>query len=212
MDNEKTQPFVTIYCDIVEDTDAGFNSDATIDLVTPTQQSPSITPTDHCAETVEPAKSSSPHEKVSTHIFKSIQTKSTQEITRARQLHDEKLAVVELTNNKLTMRAVHAPRETLRMYLKKHIPTPIPSGDKNILNKRYKNLTLLHESVIFLKHDITDLLLEHRENVNIYEQGQTIAHRAAAANASIWGRFFTPQSRWRNPFDDSNNPWKHRSH
>ena len=136
MDNEKTQPFVTIYCDIVEDTDAGFNSDATIDLVTPTQQSPSITPTDHCAETVEPAKSSSPHEKVSTHIFKSIQTKSTQEITRARQLHDEKLAVVELTNNKLTMRAVHAPRETLRMYLKKHIPAPIPSGDKNILNKK----------------------------------------------------------------------------
>ena len=89
---------------------------------------------------------------MSTHIFKSIQTQSTQEITRARQLHDEKLAVVELTNNKLTMRAVHAPRETLRMYLKKHIPTPIPSGDKNILNKKHKNLTLLDESVIFLKH------------------------------------------------------------
>jgi hypothetical protein len=136
MDNEKTQPFVTIYCDIVEDTDAGIDSDATIDLVTPTKQSPSITPADHCAETVEPAQSSPPHEKVSTHIFKSIQTQSTQEITRARQLHDEKLAVVELTNNKLTMRAVHAPRETLRMYLKKHIPAPIPSGDKNILNKK----------------------------------------------------------------------------
>ena len=83
------------------------------------------------------------------------------------------------------MRAVHAPRESLRMFLKKHIPTLISSGDRNILNKRYKNLTLLHESVIFLKHDITDLLLEHGENVNIYEQGQTIAHRAAAANASI---------------------------
>jgi ankyrin repeat protein len=36
--------------------------------------------------------------------------------------------------------------------------------------------------VILLKHDITDLLLEHGANVNIYEQGQIIAHRAAAAN------------------------------
>ena len=183
MDSEKPQPFVTIYCDFVEDTDAGIDSDSVIDLVTPTQQSPS--PADNCAETVEPAQLSSPHEKVSTHIFKSIRTKSTQEITRARQLHDEKLAVVELSNDKLTMRAVHAPRESLRMYLKKHIPTPIPSGDKNILNKRYENLTLLHESVIFLKHDITDLLLEHGANVNIYEQGQTIAHRAAAANDTL---------------------------
>ena len=112
------------------------------------------------AKILTSAELSSQHEKVSsTHIFKSIRTKSTQEITRARQLHDEKLAVVKLSNDKLTMRAVHAPRESLRMYLKKHIPTPIPSGDKNILNKRNKNLTLLHESVIFLKHDITDLLL-----------------------------------------------------
>jgi ankyrin repeat protein len=71
------------------------------------------------------------------------------------------------------------------MYLKKHIPTPIPWGDKNILNKRYRNLTLLHESVIFLKHDIIDLLLEHGTNVNKYEQGQRIAHRAAVANDTL---------------------------
>jgi hypothetical protein len=184
-ENKGAHPFVTIYCDIVEDTDASIDSDATINIVTPTPESPSITPTDHGADTIQPQQSSSPPEKVSTHIFKSIQTQSTQEITRARQLHDEKLAVVELTSDKLTLRAIHAPRESLRMYLKKHIPTPIPSGDKNILNKRYKNLTLLHESVIFLKHDITDLLLEHGANVNIYEQGQTIAHRAAAANDTL---------------------------
>ena len=42
MDSEKPQPFVTIYCDIVEDTEADIDSDATIDLVTPTQQSPCI--------------------------------------------------------------------------------------------------------------------------------------------------------------------------
>ena len=67
MDSEKPQPFVTTYCDIVEDTDAGIDSDSVIDLVTPTQQSPS--PADNCAETVEPAQLSSHHEKVSTHIF-----------------------------------------------------------------------------------------------------------------------------------------------
>ena len=61
------------------------------------------------------------------------------------------------------MRALHAPQETLREYLKKHIPTPIPLGDKNILNKRHGTLSLIHESVILRKHDITKLLLEHGE-------------------------------------------------
>ena len=58
-------------------------------------------------------------------------------------------------------------------------------GDKNILNKKHGTLSLVHESVILRKHDITDLLLEHGANVNIYEQGQTIAHRAAAANDTL---------------------------
>jgi ankyrin repeat protein len=38
---------------------------------------------------------------------------------------------------------------------------------------------------MLLKHDITDLLLEHGANVNMYEQGQTIAHTAAAANDTL---------------------------
>jgi hypothetical protein len=66
MDNQTPQPFVTIHYDIIEDTD---DSDATVTLVTPTQQLPSITPADHCVETIEPPQSSSQHEKVSTHIF-----------------------------------------------------------------------------------------------------------------------------------------------
>ena len=80
------------------------------------------------------------------------------------------------------MRALHAPQETLREYLKKHIPAPISLGDKNILNKKHGTLSVVHESVIFRKHDITKLLLEHGADVNIYKQGQTIAHQAAAAN------------------------------
>jgi hypothetical protein len=179
MENKRTHPFVTIHCDIVEETETSSGSDATINLATLTQQSPSLTPTANREETTGRLQSSSPNEEVSTHIFKSIQTQSTQETTRARQLRDEKIAVVELTNNKLTMQYT---LESLRMHLKKHIPNPIPSGDKYILNKRHKNLTLLHESVIFRKHDITELPLEHGADVNIYVQGQKIAHRAAAAN------------------------------
>ena len=99
MEDKETHPFVTIYCDIVDDTDANIDSDATIDLVTTTQQSPSLTPTDHGIKIMESTQSSPSPEKVSTHIIKSIQTQSTQEITRARQLYDEKLAVVELSNN-----------------------------------------------------------------------------------------------------------------
>jgi ankyrin repeat protein len=114
-----------------------------------------------------------------------MQAQPPQEAICARQLHNEVLAVVELSRDELTMRAVHARRESLHQYLKKHIPTPIPSGKKNILNKRYEGLTQLHGSVMFLKHDITDLLLEHGANVNINEQGQTIAHRAAAANDTL---------------------------
>ena len=37
MEDKETHPFVTIYCDIVEDTDANIDSDATMNLVTPTQ-------------------------------------------------------------------------------------------------------------------------------------------------------------------------------
>ncbi len=180
MENKRTHPFVTIHCDIVEETETSSDRDATINLATPTQQSPSLKPTVDREKTNEKSQSSSPHEKVSTLIF-SIQAPR-QEATRARRLHNEKLAVIELNRGKLTMRAIHAPQETLREYLKKHIPTPIPPGDKNDLNRRNGSLTLLHENMILRKDDITKLLLEHGADVNIYEQGQTIAHQAAAAN------------------------------
>ena len=39
MDNNQLQPFVIIQCDIVKDTDLGSDRDATVNLVTPTQQS-----------------------------------------------------------------------------------------------------------------------------------------------------------------------------
>ena len=69
-------------------------------------------------------------------------------------MQEEKLAVVELTSDELTMCAVYAPRESLPLYPQKHIPKPIPSGKKNILNKRHGGLTLLHESVMLLTYSL----------------------------------------------------------
>jgi hypothetical protein len=45
MKNKKIHPFVTIHSDIIEETEASSDSDATINLTTPTKQSPSLTPT-----------------------------------------------------------------------------------------------------------------------------------------------------------------------
>ena len=175
MENKRTNPFVTVQCDIVEEAETSSDSDATI----PTQQSPSLKSTTGREKTTVRSQSTSPHENVSK-LISSIQIPK-QEATRARRVHNEQLAVIELNRGRLTMRAIHAPQETLREYLKKHIPTPIPSDDKNALNRRLGSFTLLHESVILRKHDITKLLLEHGADVNIYEQGQTVAHRAATA-------------------------------
>jgi hypothetical protein len=84
MDNEKNHPSVTIYCDIVEDPDAGNNSDTTVGLSPPSQQ-PSPTTTAHCEESIKLSQYFSPKEKESTHIYKSIQAQPTQETTRARR-------------------------------------------------------------------------------------------------------------------------------
>ena len=111
MENKKTYPFFTIHCDIVEETETSSDRDATMNLATPTQRSPSLKPTADREKTNEKSQSSSPHEKVSRIIF-SIQAPR-QEATRARRLHNEKLAVIELNRGKLTMRALHAPQETL---------------------------------------------------------------------------------------------------
>jgi hypothetical protein len=158
MDYKKKNPFVTIYCDIVDSSDKG-------DKCSPI-------PTTLQEEQLKPLEYLTPDDNVSTHVNKSLQTQPKQETTNARQFNDEKLAIEELLNGGLTMRAVHAPRESLCLYFKKHMPTPIPLGEKNFLNKLCDGLTLLHESVTLLKHDIMELLLEYRANVNIYKKGR----------------------------------------
>jgi ankyrin repeat protein len=168
MDNRKKNPFVTIYGDIVDSSDES-------DKCSPP-------PTNLQEVRLQPQEYLTPDDNVSTQINKSTQAQLKPETTNARQSNNEELAVEELLNDELTMRAVHAPRESLRQYLKKRMPTPIPLDEKNFLNNLYDGISLLHESVTLRKHDIMELLLEYRANVNIYEEGQTIAHRAAANN------------------------------
>ena len=107
MENKRTNPFVTIHCDIVEETETSSDSDATMNLAISTQQSSSLKTTADREKTTVRPQSSSSHEKVSKLIF-SIQVPK-QEATGARRLHKEKLDVIELNRGKLTMRALHAP-------------------------------------------------------------------------------------------------------
>ena len=44
-EEKETHPFVTIHCEIVEDADAGIDSDATVKLATSTHQSSPLAPT-----------------------------------------------------------------------------------------------------------------------------------------------------------------------
>ena len=68
--------------------------------------------------------------------------------------------MINLNQGRLTIDAINAPRETIRTFLKRHMPLPIPEGDKNMLNRKFNmTMTLLHRSVKELKYDIVDLLL-----------------------------------------------------
>ena len=96
---QKTHPFVNVHYEIVKKkTEASNDSNATINLATLTQQSLSL-------------KTTADREK------------SIQEATRARHLHNEKLAVIELYRGELTMRALYATQEILREYLNKKTHT-----------------------------------------------------------------------------------------
>ena len=91
--------------------------------------------------------------------------------------------MVNIHQARLTIGAIHAPMETLRTFLKRQMPLPLPLGDDNILNDKFnETITLLHSSVKELKYDIVDLLLTFGADVNILEDGKSIAHRAPDTN------------------------------
>ncbi|KAK4006856.1 hypothetical protein OUZ56_012012 [Daphnia magna] len=82
---------------------------------------------------------------------------------------------------------LHAPREEIRRcIIKKLGPAALNYHPKaEFLNQKFNNKTLLHTSVKAGKQDITDLLLDYGADPDIEEDGQTIAHRAAAENNKL---------------------------
>jgi ankyrin repeat protein len=59
------------------------------------------------------------------------------------------------------------------------MPYLYPTGEYNFLNYKFSGFTLLHSSAKQLKYDIVDLLLTYGADVNIKEDGNTLAHNAA---------------------------------
>ena len=62
------------------------------------------------------------------------------------------------------------------------MPYPYPTGEYNFLNDKFSGFTQLHSSAKQLKYDIVDLLLTYGADVNIKEDGNTLAYNAAELN------------------------------
>lgn len=82
---------------------------------------------------------------------------------------------------------IDAPREEIRRCIIKKLGLAAwdyhPKAE--FLNQKFNNKTLLHTSVKAGKLDMTDLLLDYGADPDIEEDGQTIAHRAAAKNNKL---------------------------
>ncbi|KAK4025040.1 hypothetical protein OUZ56_010545 [Daphnia magna] len=75
--------------------------------------------------------------------------------------------------------------EVSREMIRNHLLEARENGKniKQILDTVFPNgTTLLHGSVIKERFDVTDMFLQYGADSNIYEEGMTIAHRAAADN------------------------------
>ncbi|XP_057366744.1 putative ankyrin repeat protein RF_0381 [Daphnia carinata] len=97
----------------------------------------------------------------------------------------ERMATKAAKEGQLILEIMNAPRNTLRKFLKKKEEEGRATGRSvgSMLDTKFPNgRTLLHESVNKKRYDVTDLLLTFGANINIVENGETIAHRAAADN------------------------------
>ncbi|KZR97794.1 Uncharacterized protein APZ42_007130, partial [Daphnia magna] len=93
------------------------------------------------------------------------------------------IAITMLMKGEFNYNLLEVPREMIR----KHLLEARENGKntKQILDSVFPNGTsLLHGSVIkerFVRH-VMDMFLQYGADSNIYEEGMTIAHRAAADN------------------------------
>ncbi len=165
MDNQ--QPIVFIHEDIIDE--SSMDSDATVELTTTNNNTRSSSPPPSSPINNNFPLSSN-NRQVRTNI---ITTRPIQERTRSQHVQNEIMAVIELENGDLSLRALHAPRETLCTYIKERMSLPVPRGEDNFLNSRFDNdTTLLHGSVRLLKHDVTEMLLTDGGDVNIMDHGK----------------------------------------
>ncbi|KAK4015042.1 hypothetical protein OUZ56_030032 [Daphnia magna] len=80
-----------------------------------------------------------------------------------------------------------APREEIRRYIIKKfgLATWNYHPKEEFLNQKFNGKTLLHTSVKVGKLDISDLMLDYGADPDIEEDGQIIAHTAAAENNKL---------------------------
>ncbi|XP_045024060.1 uncharacterized protein LOC123469210, partial [Daphnia magna] len=98
------------------------------------------------------------------------------EITRRRIV-----AITMLMKGEFNYNLLEVSREMIRNHLLE--AREIGKNIKQILDTVFPNgTTLLHGSVIKERYDVTDMFLQYGADSNIYEEGMTIAHRAAADN------------------------------
>ncbi|EFX62085.1 hypothetical protein DAPPUDRAFT_120542 [Daphnia pulex] len=115
-----------------------------------------------------------------------LKTYAAQTAGRSQQIREEIVAITDLENNSVSFSMINAPREHLRIFLRKRIGSPRPVGTNNFLNVLFGDgKTFLHGSVLSKKYDITELLLFNGADVNIKEDGRTILHRAAELNDTL---------------------------
>ncbi|KAI9552230.1 hypothetical protein GHT06_022585 [Daphnia sinensis] len=96
-------------------------------------------------------------------------------------------ATTRLSKGEIFLDLVDAPREEIRRFiLKKLGPTEGHQRPKaEFLDEIMNGRTLLHRSVKKEKLDVTDSFLYYGADPNIEEDGQTIAHIAAAENNKL---------------------------
>jgi hypothetical protein len=143
MDNQQQSPFVTVFCDIVNNSDAEEDSDKTIELSPNAQQSPSppqLSPIPRSSMQSPPSTDSTWENNniVSDNFFPPYKTRYFQDSTRSEQIQNEISAIVALHRGDLTINAVHAPRESLRTFLQEQKPLSVSPIGENKLNKRFE--------------------------------------------------------------------------
>ncbi|KZR97976.1 Uncharacterized protein APZ42_006848, partial [Daphnia magna] len=116
-----------------------------------------------------------------------MKTHPTLSAARADAVQKRTQAITRLRDQEVFLEMIDDPREEIRRcIIQKLGPAAWDYHPKaEFLNQKFNNKTLLHTSVKAGKLDITDLLLDYGADPDVEEDGQTIAHRAAAENHKL---------------------------